>query len=74
MNIKWLSRKLFAFVTLFIIAVYFKYIDKLSDLYFTIIILVNYITYLYVQGKIDLQTSTIDTPYFKYKKEDKNET
>lgn len=47
---KFFSRKLFITITLIVIACFFKYFDKLSDLYFTIIILTISIIYMFVNG------------------------
>ena len=74
MKCKWLSRKFIFSLLLLGFVLYYKFIGKITDLYFTIIVLVIYLTYLYIQGHLDLEEiRSLKTPYFNYEKGDKYE-
>ncbi len=52
---KWFSRKLFVFLLIFFMSSYLKLVDKISDLYYTILVLSAAIVYLYVNAVLKIK-------------------
>ncbi|GIW22535.1 MAG: hypothetical protein KatS3mg068_1542 [Candidatus Sericytochromatia bacterium] len=64
------SRKLWITLVLIILSTIMKYLDKLDDLYYAIIVLSSAIIYIFVEGTIDVNKLKIKTEIIELGKED----
>ena len=53
---KWFSRKFFVFLLIFFTASAFKYLNKLQDLYYTVLIIFVAVTYLFINADLKIKT------------------
>ncbi len=52
---KWFSRKFFVFLLVFFVATYLKFLNKLGDMYYTIIILCVSVVYLFINAEVKIK-------------------
>lgn len=69
---KFTSRKFIAFILVFVSAFVLKFLSKIDDLYFVILILTSMFIYTVVEGVIDLSSvKKVKTNFLEYEKDEK---
>lgn len=61
------SRKLWITLLIVVLASVFKYLDKLSDFYFILMILISSGIYIFIEGSIDVKRLVIESDFLKIK-------